>query len=112
MAGAAHEGGSPDGRYQLDAIQKGARSCCRPASLRRTTMHCCTMHRVRGWFPCFLGAFVLLGLIGLSLTSSRADKPNVPADKAKGPAQTSYDQVSPVLLGQESFEAMMAKDKQ
>jgi cytochrome c peroxidase len=32
-------------------------------------------------------------------------------DKAATPPATSYDQVSPVLLGQQSFEAMRAKDK-
>ena len=32
------------------------------------------------------------------------------ADPEKGPLPSSYDQVGPVLLGQESFEAMRAKD--
>ena len=32
-------------------------------------------------------------------------------DREKVPLKTSYDQVSPVLLGQESFESMLRKDK-
>jgi cytochrome c peroxidase len=32
-------------------------------------------------------------------------------DREKGPRPSSYDQVSPALLGQETFEAMRAKDK-
>jgi cytochrome c peroxidase len=32
-------------------------------------------------------------------------------DKAAGPPRSSYDQIAPVLLGQESFAAVMAKDR-
>jgi cytochrome c peroxidase len=32
-------------------------------------------------------------------------------DKPKGAATSSYDQISPVLLGKETYQAMMAKDK-
>src|SRR5436305_10568237 len=32
-------------------------------------------------------------------------------DREKGPLPSSYDQVSPVLLGQQSFEKMFAADK-
>jgi cytochrome c peroxidase len=43
----------------------------------------------------------------LTQTKSPADQ-----DREKGPVKTSYDQVSPVLLGnKESYEAMVAKDK-
>ena len=40
----------------------------------------------------------------------KAEKKGEP-DREKGPLKTSYDQVSPVLLGEETFQAMMAKDK-
>lgn len=33
------------------------------------------------------------------------------SDREKGPVPSSYDQVSPVLLGQETFQQMLAKDK-
>jgi cytochrome c peroxidase len=42
---------------------------------------------------------------------SEGPRGNKPADREKGPLPSSYDQVSPVLLGQESFEQMHAKDK-
>src|SRR4051812_28915399 len=38
-------------------------------------------------------------------------QPPTGKDKAAEPGKTSYDQISPVLLGQESFANMMAKDK-
>ena len=40
---------------------------------------------------------------------ARPRPPKGPPGEAKAPS--SYDQVTPVLLGQESFEEMMAKDK-
>ena len=43
-----------------------------------------------------------------SLTQPK-DKGKKPV--VKGPLPTSYDQVSPVLLGKESFDSMRAKDK-
>ena len=60
----------------------------------------------------WLGICVVLLLLGnSSLTqpprAAEKDKPDV----QKGPQPSSYDQVSPVLLGQESFQKMMAKDK-
>jgi len=53
-------------------------------------------------------AAVLTGWIGPLETGAQDN-----ADKKKRHADSpsSYDQVTPVLLGQESFEAMMAKDK-
>src|SRR5262249_36731703 len=55
----------------------------------------------------------LLYCVSPSLTQSRRqpDKGAKQPDREKGPLPTSYDQVSPVLLGQEGFQAMMAKDK-
>jgi cytochrome c peroxidase len=57
-----------------------------------------TSRLVRRWLP-----WAAVGAVVLYLVSpSRTQPPNPP---------TSYDQVSPVLLGQETFDAMMAKDK-
>jgi cytochrome c peroxidase len=61
--------------------------------------------------PWLVVGALLLYAAGTSLTQpprvDRADKP----DREHGPLKTSYDQVSPVLLGQVSFPDMMAKDK-
>jgi cytochrome c peroxidase len=65
------------------------------------------------WLPWLAVCALLLYLAGPTLTrqdpggKGKGDEP----DRAKGPLKTSYDQVSPVLLGQETFQAMMAKDK-
>ena len=53
-------------------------------------------------------------LVGLALAlpglaAGQAEAPKGPPGEAKAPS--SYDQVTPALLGQKSFEAMMAKDK-
>jgi cytochrome c peroxidase len=47
----------------------------------------------------------------LYLVSPSPTQPKPAADKPGDAPKTSYDQVSPVLLGQESFQAMMVKDK-
>jgi cytochrome c peroxidase len=71
------------------------------------------------WLPWLVVCALALYVVSPSLTRPRPaeggketargeDKP----DRAKGPGKTSYDQVSPVLLGQQSFEDMMAKDKE
>ncbi|HZY86101.1 MAG TPA: hypothetical protein VFE78_14805, partial [Gemmataceae bacterium] len=64
------------------------------------------------WVPWVAVCAVLLYLAGPSLTRQRPaeGKRDAPAAE-KGPLPTSYDQVSPVLLGLQSFEAMLAKDK-
>jgi cytochrome c peroxidase len=46
-----------------------------------------------------------------TLTQNRSGGKDKEEGPLKGPRPTSYDQVSPVLLGQESFETMRAKDK-
>ncbi len=61
-----------------------------------------TIRRVAGL--AFLSSLVYLA--APPTVQSRQDKEKAPSAPA-----TSYDQVSPVLLGQESFAAMMAKDK-
>jgi cytochrome c peroxidase len=55
------------------------------------------------------GALLLLGLVGTTARSGEPQGKSAP-DPKKGPVPTSYDQVSPVLLGLESFEGMRAKD--
>src|SRR5579872_6578011 len=50
--------------------------------------------------------FGVLVLVSTSQVLSQARKDTSPSD-----SKSSYDQVSPVLLGQQTFEAMMAKDK-
>jgi cytochrome c peroxidase len=42
---------------------------------------------------------------------SEAQQPKQPPDQKRGPGTSSYDQISPVLLGQVTFDEMMAKDK-
>jgi cytochrome c peroxidase len=62
-------------------------------------------------------ALAILAVAGLVLGVARAqrdndkDKGKENPDVAKGPLKTSYDQVSPVLLGEESFPKMKAKDE-
>jgi cytochrome c peroxidase len=59
--------------------------------------------------------WLAIGALLLYIVSPSLTRPPQAADKQpereKGPLKTSYDQVSPVLLGQESFQDMMAKDK-
>ena len=63
-----------------------------------------TIQRIRGWLPRLAVCGILIYAVTPSLIHSQP-----PADKA--PAPSSYDQVSPVLLGQESFDAMLRRDK-
>jgi cytochrome c peroxidase len=62
------------------------------------------------WLPWVAVCAALLIAAGPSLTQSRGPAKG-PPDREKGPLPTSYDQVSPVLLGQETFAAMVRKDK-
>jgi cytochrome c peroxidase len=70
--------------------------------------------RKRTWY-CFIGATVcaaLLYAVSPSLTQSPTQgDTKIQANRAKSPPQSSYDQVSPVLLGKETFEKMLAEDK-
>jgi cytochrome c peroxidase len=66
---------------------------------------------VNRWLPWAAGCALLLYFVGPSLTQQKdkdAPKKDVPAPTA---GKTSYDQISPVILGQKSFEKMMAEDK-
>jgi cytochrome c peroxidase len=61
------------------------------------------------WLPLTApGAVILAGVLVMQFGTAQGDEP---ADREKGPMPSSYDQVSPVLLGQESFQKMMQKDK-
>jgi cytochrome c peroxidase len=68
-------------------------------------MHPHLSRRLLRWLPWLAVCALLLYLAGPSLTQPR------PAAPEKGPRPTSYDQINPVLLGQGSFEEMLAKDK-
>jgi cytochrome c peroxidase len=62
-----------------------------------------------------LGLSWLMAAAGLFLAGpswSRQEPAGGKSDSVAGPQKTSYDQVTPVLLGGESFPAMMAKDKE
>src|SRR5579862_4533844 len=65
---------------------------------------------VSGRFVRWAPALAALALGAYWLTPSFTQSQPGPDAKAADPV-TSYDQISPVLLGLESFEAMMAKDK-
>ncbi len=62
------------------------------------------------WVPWLAVCAFALWITGPSLTQPRpgGKKEEAPV---KGPQPNSYDQVSPVLLGQESFKTMLAKDR-
>jgi cytochrome c peroxidase len=64
--------------------------------------------RICRWLPWLAVPAVLVCLVIPGLTWSQAKPDN---DKPKDTAPSSYDQIAPVLLGQETFEARMAKDK-
>jgi cytochrome c peroxidase len=67
-----------------------------------------TRERVRRWLPRAAVGAVLLCLVSPAVL--RSEKPRGDQEK-KAPPASSYDQVSPVLLGKESFEKMFADDK-
>ena len=70
-------------------------------------MFASTLRSWSRWLPWAALAVFVLGWAGASALQSRpADK-----DKPAEPPTSSYDQISPVLLGQQTFAAMMAKDK-
>jgi cytochrome c peroxidase len=63
------------------------------------------------WLPGIAVCAVVCALLLVAVSSSLTQAPKEKGDREKGPLPTSYDQVSPVLLGQESYAAMLAKDK-
>jgi cytochrome c peroxidase len=70
------------------------------------TFTCARFWRYLPWAA--MGAMILY-LLSPALRSEAPKSTQAAADKA--PPPSSYDQVSPVLLGQEPFQKMMAKDK-
>jgi cytochrome c peroxidase len=69
-----------------------------------------TSHRLRPWLFPLAGCAVLFWLVSPSLTQQQQQGPA--KDQHKDIGKTSYDQiVVPVILGQESFATMMARDK-
>lgn len=64
--------------------------------------------RIGRWLPWLVGSNILALLAILSLTRlpSKADE-----DKPKNGTPSSYDQITPVLLGKESFQSVLARDK-
>jgi cytochrome c peroxidase len=68
-----------------------------------------TKPRVWRWLPWAAVCAVVLYCVGPSLTRQK-DKDPSPNEKPPAPT-SSYDQISPVLLGQETFAKMMADDK-
>jgi cytochrome c peroxidase len=60
---------------------------------------------IRIWLP------IGLAVSGLLLLAATPSLTQVPDKKFRDVGKTSYDQVSPVLLGEESFQKMMADDK-
>jgi cytochrome c peroxidase len=77
-------------------------------------MQALTKRRVRRGlpWPAVPTALVFLVMPSLILSGLAAGRAQEPADrKHEPPSKTSYDQISPVLLGLESFQSIMAKDK-
>jgi cytochrome c peroxidase len=68
--------------------------------------------KLRRWLPWLAVSAVLLYVVSPSRTKPGADDERKPAEAEKKDApKTSYDQISPIILGEGSFNAMMAKDK-
>ena len=77
-------------------------------------MQALNQERIRRWLPWLAVPAALVFLVTPSLIPPRlaASWAEEPTNREQGPpGKTSYDQIAPVLLGQETFEAMMAKDK-
>jgi cytochrome c peroxidase len=72
-------------------------------------MDASTKQRVWRWLPWLAVCAVVLYCVSPSLTRQK-DKEPPPNEKPPAPT-SSYDQVSPVLLGQETYAKMVADDK-
>ena len=70
-----------------------------------------TISRMGSLLSWFAVCSVIVYFASPSLTQSDRGLDKKEADREHAPLKTSYDQVSPVLLGQESFDTMMRKDK-
>jgi cytochrome c peroxidase len=60
------------------------------------------------WLP---GLSVFAVMVSLMITSQARSQSKGDGDKPKDATPSSYDQVAPVLLGKESFQDVMARDK-
>src|SRR2546421_404241 len=83
-----------------------------PSPIAETPMQNQARQGVLRWFPWLAVCGMALYIAGPSWTESKRparskDRPDV----VKGPLPSSYDQVTPVLLGQQSFQAMLKKDR-
>jgi len=77
-------------------------------------MQALNQERIRRWLPWLAVPAALVFLVTPSLIPPRlaAGWAEEPTNRAQGPSgKTSYDQIGPALLGRESFQAVMAKDK-
>src|SRR6185312_4194738 len=79
----------------------------REEQMKGNAMKTILRERARRRLPWAAACSLLLCLFGPILRSEAQQ----PADPKKGPGSSSYDQVTPVLLGQQTFEDMRAKDK-
>jgi cytochrome c peroxidase len=71
-------------------------------------MHTRDRRRIGLWLP---GLSVFALLVSLMISSQARSQSKGDGDKPKDTTPSSYDQVAPVLLGKESFQDMMARDK-
>src|SRR5580704_19549843 len=78
--------------------------------IRRNSMQSLQRTRTWLWLPGIAAAALLLYLVSPSLRS-QAPPGGPKPEPEKSPLASSYDQVSPVLLGQQTFAKMMATDK-
>ena len=60
---------------------------------------------------CRTGLGVVVLIAALRSRHAPQNQPGADASKPKDPTPSSYDQITPVLLGKESFQAVMARDK-
>lgn len=73
-------------------------------------MHTIRPKNVRRWLPWTALGVVLLYLLGPTPWSA-GQQASGPAEAGKSPVASSYDQISPVLLGQETFASKRVQDK-
>ena len=69
-----------------------------------------TENKARTW-PWLPSLVVLTGLVLLAAPSLTQPPSGAKEDKGKEGRSSSYDQIAPVLLGKESFSAVLARDK-
>ena len=55
--------------------------------------------------------FMAVGVVVLSLVAPSRTQPPAEPGPPPGDAKSSYDQIAPVLLGKETFQTVLARDK-